>query len=68
MAVKLNAYRIVLRHPKQVTHAQTIDAPSLQEEVRLTRIEAADMMGGDPGAWSVSSSEQLTGPAFRKAA
>lgn len=68
MAAKLQSYRITLRHPKGVTHAQTLDAPSLQEAVRLTRIEAADMMGGEPETWAVSSSEQVAGPIVRRAA
>jgi len=68
MAVKLNSYRIALRHPKGVTHTQTLDAPSRPEAERLARIEAADMMGGEPETWAVSSAEQLTGPAVRRAA
>lgn len=68
MAAKLNSYRIKLRHPGGVTHTQTLDALSMQEAVHLTRIEAADMMGGEASAWTVSSTEQLRGPLVRKAA
>lgn len=68
MAAKPNSYRIALRHPKGVTHTQTLDAPNLAEALRLTRIEAADMMGGEPETWTVSSTEQLSGPAVRRAA
>ena len=66
MAEKLHEYRVTLRHGRDGTHVQTLTAPNRAEAIRLSRIEAAEMSGGEPAGWQVTSCEAL--PALRRAA
>lgn len=62
----MQEFRVMLRHGRDATHVQRLSAPSRAEAVRLARLEAVEMSGGEPLNWKVESCEPLS--AARRAA
>jgi hypothetical protein len=59
-------YRVTLRHGRDATHVQRLSAPNRAEAIRLARLEAVEMSGGEPAGWALEHCEAL--PAERRAA
>lgn len=62
----MQEYRVMLRHGRDATHVQRLTAANRAEAIRLARLEAIEMSGGEPLGWKVESCEAL--PAGRMAA
>ena len=52
-------YRVSLRHGRDGTHVQRLSAPNRSEAIRLARLDAVEMSGGDLATWQVESCEAL---------
>lgn len=52
-------YRVSLRHGRDGTHVQRLRAPNRIEAIRLARLDAVEMTGGDLARWKVESCEAL---------
>ena len=52
-------YRVSLRHGRDGTHVQRLSAPSRAEAIRLARIDAVAMSGGEAAGWHLESCEAL---------
>lgn len=59
-------YRVTLRHGRDATHVQRLSAPTRAEAIRLARLDAVEMSGGEPAGWTLEHCEAL--PAERRAA
>lgn len=59
-------YHVTLRHGRDGTHVQRLSAPNRAEAIRLARLDAVEMSGGEAAGWQVESCEAL--PALRRAA
>ncbi|MBS7792191.1 hypothetical protein KTR66_19485 [Roseococcus sp. SDR] len=62
----MHDFRVTLRHGREATHVQRLSAPNRAEAIRLARLEAVEMSGGEPPGWRVESCEAL--PSARRAA
>jgi hypothetical protein len=62
----MQEFRVKLRHGRDASHVQRLSAPSRAEAIRLARLDAAEMSGGEPAGWQLESCEAL--PDLRKAA
>ena len=59
-------YRVTLRHGRDGTHVQRLSAPTRAEAIRLARLDAVEMSGGEPAGWALEHCEAL--PAERRIA
>lgn len=53
----MQEFRVMLRHGRDATHVQRLSAPSRAEAIRLARLEAVEMSGGEPLGWRVECCE-----------
>jgi hypothetical protein len=66
MESPMHEFRVMLRHGRDATHVQRLIAPNRAEAIRLARLEAVEMSGGEPAGWQAESCEAL--PAAKVAA
>jgi len=59
-------FYVTLRHGRDGTHVQRLSAPNRAEAIRLARLDAVEMSGGEAAGWQVESCE--ASPTLRRAA